>query len=48
MVATLLTNHRLYGGDLAKVLQELVNGVVVIGGDGILVIQQELGRDTQA
>lgn len=43
-----LTDQRLHGGNLAQVLQQLVDGVIVLGGDGVLVVQQQLtGEDQQ-
>lgn len=37
-----LTNERLYSGNLAQVLQQLMNWVIVLWSDGILMIQQQL------
>lgn len=44
-LCSFLTYQRLNGGHLAQVLQELVDGVVVLWGNGVLMIQQELTRE---
>lgn len=42
LLSTVLTDEGLYRGHLSQVLQQLVDGVVVLRGDGILVVQQQL------
>lgn len=37
-----LTDEGLHGGNLSQVLQQLVDGVVVLWSDGVLVVQQQL------
>lgn len=37
-----LTNERLNGGNLAQVLEQLVDRVVVLRSNGILMVQQQL------
>lgn len=37
-----LTDERLYGGDLAQVLKQLMDGVIVLWSYGVLMVQQQL------
>lgn len=39
----LRTDEGLDGGKLIEVFQELVQGISVVRGDGVLVLEQELG-----
>lgn len=37
-----LTDERLYGGNLAQVLEQLMDGVIVLRSNGVLMVQQQL------
>ena len=38
----ILTDEGLHGGNLSQVLQQLVDGVIMLWSDGVLMVQQQL------
>lgn len=38
----ILTDEGLHGGNLPQVLQQLVDGVIMLWSDGVLMVQQQL------